>query len=102
MNKTDKLNRAVDDGMDQVVAALENIKVHAISTANEIGRTTRKSIHRARWAKGEAWSDATSRAKVLRSRVQLLPARTAATHHRPGAGSGLFAQSGSPIFPHEP
>jgi len=71
MNKTDKLNRVVDDAMDQVVAALENIKVHAISTANEIGRTTRKSTHRAQWAKGEAWSDATSRAKVLRSRVQL-------------------------------
>ena len=71
MNKTDKLNRAVDDAMDQVTAALENVKAHAISTANEIGRTTRKSMHRAQGATNEAWSDASSRAKVLRSRVEL-------------------------------
>ena len=71
MNKTDKLNRVVDDAMDQVAAALENVKAHAISTANEIGRTTSKSMHRAQGATDEAWSDATSRAKVLRSRVQL-------------------------------
>jgi ElaB/YqjD/DUF883 family membrane-anchored ribosome-binding protein len=71
MNNTDKLNRAVDDAMDQVAAALENVKAHAISTANEIGRTTRKSMHGAQGATEEAWSDATSRAKVLRSRVEL-------------------------------
>ena len=71
MNKTDKLNRAVDDAMDQVAAALENVKAHAISTANEIGRTTRNGMHRAQGATDEAWSDATSRAKVLRSRVEL-------------------------------
>lgn len=71
MNKTDKLNRVVDDAMDQLAAALENVKAHAISTANEIGRTTRKSMHRAQGATDEAWSDASSRAKVLRSRVEL-------------------------------
>ena len=71
MNKTDKLNRVVDDAMDQVAAALENVKAQAISTANEIGRTTSKSMHRAQGVTDEAWSDATSRAKVLRSRVQL-------------------------------
>lgn len=71
MNKTDKLNRALDDAMDQVAAALENVKAHAISTADEIGRKTRKSMHGAQGATEEAWSDATSRAKVLRSRVEL-------------------------------
>ena len=71
MNKTDKLNRAVDDAMDQVAAALENVKAQAISTANEIGRATRRSMHGAQGATEEAWSDATSRAKVMRSRVEL-------------------------------
>jgi ElaB/YqjD/DUF883 family membrane-anchored ribosome-binding protein len=71
MKKADKLNRAVDEAMDQVVAALENIKVQAISTADEIGRATRKTMHGGQGATEEAWSDATSRAKVLRSRVEL-------------------------------
>ena len=71
MNKTDKLNRAVDDAMDQVAAALENVRAHAISRATEIGRTTRKSMHGAQGATEEAWSDATSRAKALRSQVEL-------------------------------
>lgn len=66
MSKTDKLNRAVDDAMDQVAAALENVKAHAISTADEIGRATRRTKHGR-----EAWSDAKSRAKVLRSRAEL-------------------------------
>jgi ElaB/YqjD/DUF883 family membrane-anchored ribosome-binding protein len=71
MNKTDKLNRAVDDARDQVAAALENVKAQAISTADEIGRTTRRTMHSAQGATEEAWSDAASRAKVLRSRVEL-------------------------------
>ena len=71
MNKTDRLNRAVDDAMDQVAAALENLKAHAISRAAEIRRTTRKSMNGAQGATEEAWSDATSRAKVLRSQVEL-------------------------------
>ena len=71
MNKTDKLNRAVDDAMDQVAAALENVKAHAISSADEIGRATRRTVHSAQGATEEAWSDAAARAKVLRSRVEL-------------------------------
>jgi ElaB/YqjD/DUF883 family membrane-anchored ribosome-binding protein len=71
MNKTAKLNRAVDDAMDQVAAALDNVKSHAISTADEIGRATRSSMHSAQGTKQEAWSDAASRAQVLRSRVEL-------------------------------
>lgn len=71
MNNTDKLNRAVDDAMDQVAAALENVKAQAISTADELGRATRRTMHGAQGATEEAWSDATSRAKVLRSRVEL-------------------------------
>jgi ElaB/YqjD/DUF883 family membrane-anchored ribosome-binding protein len=71
MNKTDKLNRAVDDAMDQVADALENVKAHAISTADEIGRTTRRTMHSAQGATEEAWNDAASSAKVLRSRVEL-------------------------------
>jgi ElaB/YqjD/DUF883 family membrane-anchored ribosome-binding protein len=71
MNETDKLNRAVDDAMDQVAAVLENVKAQATSTANEIGRATRRSMHGAQGATKEAWSDAASRAKVLRSRVEL-------------------------------
>jgi ElaB/YqjD/DUF883 family membrane-anchored ribosome-binding protein len=70
MNKTDKLNRAVDDAMDQVAAALESVKAHAISTADEIGQATRRSMHTAQGATQEAWSDAASSAKVLRSRVE--------------------------------
>jgi ElaB/YqjD/DUF883 family membrane-anchored ribosome-binding protein len=71
MSKTDKLNRAVDDAMDQVAAALENVKVQATSAADEIGRATRRTMHGAQGATGEAWSDATSSARVLRSRVEL-------------------------------
>jgi ElaB/YqjD/DUF883 family membrane-anchored ribosome-binding protein len=71
MNKTDKLNRAVDDAMDQVAAALENVKAHAISTADQIGRATRRSLPGGQGAAEEAWSDATSRAKVFRSGVEL-------------------------------
>jgi ElaB/YqjD/DUF883 family membrane-anchored ribosome-binding protein len=71
MNKTDKLNRAVDDAMDQVAAALENVKAQAISTADEIGRATRRTMHGAQGATEEAWSDARSRAKVFRSRAEL-------------------------------
>jgi ElaB/YqjD/DUF883 family membrane-anchored ribosome-binding protein len=71
MNKTDKLNRAVDDAMDQVAAALENVKAQAISTADEIGRATRTTMHGAQGATEEAWTDARSRAKVLRSRAEL-------------------------------
>jgi ElaB/YqjD/DUF883 family membrane-anchored ribosome-binding protein len=71
MNNTDKLNRAVDDAMEQVAAALENVKAHAISTADEIGHATRRTVHSAQGATEEAWSDAASTAKVLRSRVEL-------------------------------
>src|ERR1700758_3570155 len=71
MNNTDKLNRAVDDAMDQVAAALENVKAQAISTADEISRATRRTMHSAQGATDEAWSDARSRAKVLRSRAEL-------------------------------
>jgi ElaB/YqjD/DUF883 family membrane-anchored ribosome-binding protein len=71
MNKTDKLNRAVDDAMDQVADALENVKAHAISTADEIGRATRKTMHTAQGATEETWGDAASSAKVMRSRVEL-------------------------------
>lgn len=71
MNKTDKLNRAVDDAMDQVAVALENVKAHAVSTADEIGRATRRTMHSAQGATQEVWSDAASSAKVLRSRVEL-------------------------------
>jgi ElaB/YqjD/DUF883 family membrane-anchored ribosome-binding protein len=70
MNKTDKLNRAVDDAMDQVADALENVKAHAISTADEIGRATQRTMRSAQGTTEEAWSDAASRAKVLRSRVE--------------------------------
>jgi ElaB/YqjD/DUF883 family membrane-anchored ribosome-binding protein len=67
MNNTDKLNRAVDDAMDQVAAALENVKAQAISAADELGRATRRTMQGAR---EEAWSDARARAKVLRSRAE--------------------------------
>jgi ElaB/YqjD/DUF883 family membrane-anchored ribosome-binding protein len=71
MNNTDRLNRAVDHAMDQVAAALENVKAQAISSADEIRRATRRSMHSAQGATEEAWSDAASNAKVLRSRVEL-------------------------------
>jgi ElaB/YqjD/DUF883 family membrane-anchored ribosome-binding protein len=70
MNNTDKLNRAVDDAMDQVAAALENVKAQAISAADELGRATRRTMHGAQGAREEAWSEARARAKVLRSRAE--------------------------------
>jgi hypothetical protein len=42
-DKTDKLNRALDDAKDQLVTALENVEAQAI--ADEIGRPTRKTTH---------------------------------------------------------
>ena len=69
MNNTDNLHRAVDDAKDQVVAALENVKAQAMATADEIRRATRKTMHSAQGATEEAWSDATSNAKNLRSHV---------------------------------
>jgi ElaB/YqjD/DUF883 family membrane-anchored ribosome-binding protein len=57
--------------MDQVAAALENVKEQAISTADEIGHLTRRTMHSAQGATEEAWSGAASRAKVFRSRVEL-------------------------------
>jgi hypothetical protein len=69
MSNTDSLHRAVDDAKDQVMAALENVKAQATATADEIGRATRKTMHSAQGATEEAWSDATSKAKNLRSHV---------------------------------
>jgi ElaB/YqjD/DUF883 family membrane-anchored ribosome-binding protein len=69
MNNTDRLHRAVDDAKDQVVAALENVKAQAIATADEIGRATRKTMHRAQGTTEEVWGEAASNAKNLRSQV---------------------------------
>lgn len=71
MNNTDKLNRAVDHAMDQVAVALENVKAQAISSTDEFRRATRRSMHSAQGATEEMWSDAASRAKALRSKVEL-------------------------------
>lgn len=71
MNKTDKLNRAVDDAIDRIAAALENVKAQAISVVDEIGCATRRTMRSARVATEEAWGDATSRTKVSRSQVDL-------------------------------
>jgi ElaB/YqjD/DUF883 family membrane-anchored ribosome-binding protein len=70
MNNTDKLNRAVDHAMDQVASALDNVRAQAISSADDIRRATQRSMHSAQGATEEVWSDAASRAKVLRSRVE--------------------------------
>ena len=51
------------------MAALENVKAQAIATADEIGRATRKTMHSAQGATEEAWSEATSNAKNLRTHV---------------------------------
>jgi ElaB/YqjD/DUF883 family membrane-anchored ribosome-binding protein len=69
MSTTNHLQRATDDAKDHVVDALENVKAQATATANEIGRATRKTIQDAQGATEEAWSDATSKAKNLRSQV---------------------------------
>jgi ElaB/YqjD/DUF883 family membrane-anchored ribosome-binding protein len=69
MNNPDKLHRAVDDAKDQVAAALENVKAQAIATADEVGRATRKTMHSAKGATEEVWSEATSNAKNLGSQV---------------------------------
>ena len=69
MNNTDRLHRAVDDAKDQVAAALENVKAQAIATADEVGRATRKTMHSAKGATEEVWSEATSNAKNLGSQV---------------------------------
>ena len=69
MTATNNLQRAAEDAKDQVVAAIENAKTRAAATADEIGRATRKTIHDAQGATEEAWTDAASRAKNLRSQV---------------------------------
>ena len=69
MTTTNNLQGAAEDVKDQVVAAIENAKTRAAATADEIGRATRKTIHDAQGATEEAWTDATSRAKNLRSQV---------------------------------
>jgi ElaB/YqjD/DUF883 family membrane-anchored ribosome-binding protein len=69
MNNPDKLHRAVDDAKDQVAVALENVKAQAIATADEIGRTTRKTMHSAQGATEEVWSEARANAKNLRAHV---------------------------------
>jgi ElaB/YqjD/DUF883 family membrane-anchored ribosome-binding protein len=66
---TNNLQRAAEDAKDQVVAAIENAKTQAAATADEIGRATRKTIHDAQGATDEAWTEATSRARNLRSQV---------------------------------
>ena len=69
MTTTNNLQGAAEDVKDQVVAAIENAKTRAAATADEIGRATLKTIHDAQGATEEAWTDATSRAKNLRSQV---------------------------------
>jgi ElaB/YqjD/DUF883 family membrane-anchored ribosome-binding protein len=69
MTTTNNLQRASQDVKDQVVAAIENAKTRAAATADEIGLATRKTIHDAQGATEEAWTNATSRAKNLRSQV---------------------------------
>jgi ElaB/YqjD/DUF883 family membrane-anchored ribosome-binding protein len=69
MNNTDNLHRAVDDAKDKVVTALGNVKAQAMATADEISRATRKTMHSAQGATEEAWSEATSNAKNLRTHV---------------------------------
>jgi ElaB/YqjD/DUF883 family membrane-anchored ribosome-binding protein len=66
---TNNLQRAAEDAKDQVVAAIENAKTQAAATADEIGRATRKTIHDAQGATDDAWTEATSRARNLRSQV---------------------------------
>ena len=51
------------------MTAIESAKTRAAETAVEIGRATRKTIHDAQGATEEAWTDAASKAKNLRSRV---------------------------------
>jgi hypothetical protein len=69
VNKTDKLRRAVDDAKDQVVAALENVKAQAITTADEIGRATRKTMRSAQAATEEVWNDA-DKSRFFRRRAK--------------------------------
>ena len=69
MHKTNNLHRVTDDAKDQVVAAIENVKAQAAATAEEIGRTARKTIHDAQGATEEALSSAASKAKSLQFEV---------------------------------
>jgi ElaB/YqjD/DUF883 family membrane-anchored ribosome-binding protein len=71
MTTTNNLQRAADDVKDQVVAAIETAKTQAAATADEIGRATRQTIHDAQGATEEAWTDATSRAKNIRSQMEV-------------------------------
>jgi len=69
MTTTDNLQRAAEDAKDRVVAAIENAKTRATASADEIGHATRQTIQGAQGATEEAWTEATSRAKNLRSQV---------------------------------
>jgi hypothetical protein len=69
MHRTNNLHKAADDAKDNVAAALETLKAQASATAEEIGRTARKTIHDAQGATEDALIDAASRAKALQSGV---------------------------------
>ena len=69
MSTTNNLQRAAEEVQNQVVTAIESAKTRAAETADEIGRATRKTIHDAQGATEEAWTDAASKAKNLRSQV---------------------------------
>ena len=101
MNNPDKLHRAVDDAKDQVAVALENVKSQAIATADEIGRTTRKTMHSAQGATEEVWSEARANAKKTTSPCGRLHARTASKHNHDGGCDWFPAQSDSSVLPPE-
>jgi hypothetical protein len=71
MHKSNNLHKATNDAKDNVLAAIETVKTQAAATAEEIGRTTRKTLRDAQGATEEALSDAASRAKGLQSEVGL-------------------------------
>jgi ElaB/YqjD/DUF883 family membrane-anchored ribosome-binding protein len=71
MNKKNNLHRATDDAVDQVLAAIENVKARATSSADDFGRATRKTLHEAQGATEEVWSEAASRAKNLQSQMEI-------------------------------
>ena len=68
MNKRSNLEKAADDAMEHVVAAVEDVNAGATAMVDGLGRATQKKLRDVQGATETAWVEAGSKATNLRSR----------------------------------
>jgi hypothetical protein len=68
MNKRSNLEKAADDAMEHVVAAVEDVKAGATAMVDGLGRATQKKLRDVQGATETALAEAGSKATNLRSR----------------------------------